>query len=74
MSSGGTADPTFHVTIYTLWKNRKTVGNAALDLSSIYCRVKEDVICAVIPREIAFITVSVYRKKISTIKHLFVPR
>lgn len=73
MSSGGTAEPTFHVTMYTL-SNDSDSGNAALGLSTIYCRAKEDIIWAVILREIAFTGVSVYRKKISTIKHLFVPR
>lgn len=40
----------------------------------MYCRAKEDIICAVILREIPPISVAVYRKKISTIKHLFVSR
>ena len=35
MSSGGTADPTFHVTMYTLSEDR-SMGNAALDPSTIY--------------------------------------
>jgi len=34
MSSGGTADPTFHVTMYTLSEDRD-VGNAAFDLSTL---------------------------------------
>lgn len=43
MSSGGTADPTFHVTMYTLSKDR---GNAAL-CTAVFteCGVKEDIIC-----------------------------
>lgn len=35
ISSGGTADPTFHVTMYTLSQDRSS-GNAALDLSTVY--------------------------------------
>lgn len=34
MSSGGTADPTFHVTMYTL-SDGGNRGNAELDLSNI---------------------------------------
>ncbi len=34
MSSGGTADPTFHVTMYTLSKDGNS-GNAALGLRTI---------------------------------------
>lgn len=36
MSSGGTADPTFHVTMYTLSKDSNG-GNAALGLNTVCC-------------------------------------
>lgn len=71
MSSGGTAEPTFHVTMWTLSEHGNQ-GNTALYLK-FYCRIKEDTICPLILRG-ALIRVTADRNKSIIIKHLFAPQ